>query len=135
MSSFETMRITEEADVIATDGAEVRVLLSLAGGSMAHFQLAGGETSVAVCHHSVEEIWFCLGGRGEMWRRQGDREEVVTVEPGVCFSIPVGTRFQWRSTGDEPLASVAITMPPWPGPGEAYPVEGIWPPSVESGEG
>jgi mannose-6-phosphate isomerase-like protein (cupin superfamily) len=135
VSNFDTMRIPAEPDVVATDGGEVRVLLSLAGGSMAHFQLAGGETSVAVCHHSVEEIWYCIGGRGEMWRRQGDREEVVAVAPGVCITIPVGTEFQWRSTGDEPLASVAITMPPWPGPGEAYPVEGKWPVTVVSGEG
>jgi mannose-6-phosphate isomerase-like protein (cupin superfamily) len=26
-----------------------------------------------------------------------------------------------------PLAAVAVTMPPWPGPDEAYEVTGAWP--------
>ena len=38
---------------------------------MAHFELPPGETSTAVAHRTVEEVWFFLGGRGEMWRRQG----------------------------------------------------------------
>ena len=60
-----------------------------------------------------------LGGRGEMWRRQGDRESVIPLEPGVCLTIPLGTHFQFRSLGPAPLAAVAVTMPPWPGPDEA----------------
>ena len=57
-------------DAIAPDGSDVRVLLALAGGSMAHFELAPGETSIAVAHRTVEEIWFFLAGRGDMWRQQ-----------------------------------------------------------------
>jgi hypothetical protein len=53
-------------------------------------------------------------GRGEMWRKQGGREEVVPVGPGVCVTIPLGTHFQFRSFGDEPLAAVGVTIPPWP---------------------
>jgi mannose-6-phosphate isomerase-like protein (cupin superfamily) len=109
----------------------VRVLLSLRGGSMAHFALAPGQTSRAVTHRTVEEIWFFLSGRGEMWRKQGEHEEIVPVEPGVCLTIPLGTRFQFRSFGDEPLTAVAVTMPPWPGEGEAVIVEGPWLPTVE----
>ena len=99
---------------------------------MAHFTLAAGETSVAVAHRSVEEIWFVLSGRGEMWRKQEAREEIVTLEPGVCLTIPLGTSFQFRSTGSESLAAVAVTMPPWPGDGEAYEVVGAWPPTARS---
>ncbi len=62
-----------------------------------------------------------------MWRRQNDREEIVAVEPGVCLTIPLGTHFQFRALGDEPLAEIAVTLPPWPGEDEAYPVEGMWP--------
>jgi mannose-6-phosphate isomerase-like protein (cupin superfamily) len=40
------------------------------------------------------------------------------------LTIPLGTSFQFRATGDEPLAAVAVTMPPWPGAGEAYEVAG-----------
>ena len=126
LSDFETKRLPVKPDVGAPDGSDVRILLALGGGSMAHFELAAGKTSVAVAHRTVEELWFFLGGRGEMWRKQAEREEVVAVDAGVCISIPVGTRFQFRSLGPEPLAAVAVTMPPWPGDGEACEVEGRW---------
>ena len=74
-----------------------------------------------------------LGGRGEMWRRQGDRESVVALEAGVCLTIPLGTHFQFRSLGPGPLAAVAVTMPPWPGPDEAVPVAGAWAPTEPAG--
>ena len=135
MSKFETMRIPHDPDVVAPDGADVRVLLALRGGSMAHFELPAGQTSVAEAHHTVEEIWYFLSGRGEMWRKQGEREEVVPVEPGVCISIPVGCEFQWRSISDEPLAALGVTMPPWPGGQEAYAVKGMWRATVPSGPG
>ena len=110
----------------------MRPLLSLSGGSMAHFQLAAGKTSIAVAHRSVEEIWFVTGGRGEMWRKQADAEEVIALAPGVCLTIPLGTAFQFRSSGPEPLRIVAITMPPWPGEDEAYSVEELWQANVTS---
>ena len=127
------MRLPAARDVVAPDGSDVRILLRLAGGSMAHFELAGGRTSRAVVHRSVDEIWYVLRGRGEMWRsqaaRQGreGREEIVPLEPGTCLSIPVGTSFQFRALGDGPLAAVAVTMPPWPGEDEAREVSGAWP--------
>jgi mannose-6-phosphate isomerase-like protein (cupin superfamily) len=127
VSAFATKRLPAAPDVVAPDGSDVRVLLSLPGGSMAHFTLAPGETSAAVAHHTVEEIWYVLSGRGEMWRMAGGKEEIVALEPGVCLTIPPGTRFQFRTPGGEPLAAVAVTMPPWPGDGEAYAVEGRWP--------
>jgi hypothetical protein len=40
--SFGTMRLPGECDAIAPDGSCVRVLLRLARGSMAHFELAAG---------------------------------------------------------------------------------------------
>jgi mannose-6-phosphate isomerase-like protein (cupin superfamily) len=46
---------------------EVRELLSLKGAGLAHFELAAGQTSVAVARRTVEEIWFLLIGRAEMW--------------------------------------------------------------------
>ena len=129
MSDFETKRLPLAPEVVAPDGSDVRLLLSLSGGSMAHFELAPGQTSLSVAHRTVEEIWFFLSGRGEMWRRQGERQEVVAVEPGVCLTIPVGTRFQFRSLGEAPLAALGVTMPPWPGDGEAFAVEEFWEPT------
>jgi len=48
----------------------------------------------------------------------------------VSIAIPTGMHFQFRCDGAEPLEAVAATMPPWPGEGEAYVVEGKWPPTV-----
>jgi mannose-6-phosphate isomerase-like protein (cupin superfamily) len=81
-------------------------------------------------HRTVEEIWYFLKGRGEMWREQGGRAEILGVSPGVCLTIPLGTRFQFRSFDGEPLAAIGATMPPWPGEGEAIEVEGPWQPTL-----
>jgi mannose-6-phosphate isomerase-like protein (cupin superfamily) len=124
------MRLPAAPTAIAPDGSDVRVLLSTGRGSCAHFELAGGEVSTAVVHRTIDEIWFFLGGSGEMWRSAGDDDEVVDVGQGVCITIPVGTRFQFRAHGDEPLSAVAVTIPPWPGDDEAVMVEGRWTPTV-----
>ena len=126
MTDFDSKKLPALPDVSAPDGSDVRILLALAGGSMAHFELPPGQTTLAVTHRTVEEIWYVVGGRGEMWRRQGGREETVTLEPGLCLTIPLGTDFQFRTVGDEPLRAVAVTMPPWPGEDEAVPVDGPW---------
>jgi mannose-6-phosphate isomerase-like protein (cupin superfamily) len=130
MAAFRSMRLPKARDVVATDGCDVRILLGLAGGTMAHFQLAPGAISSAVTHRTVEEIWFFLSGRGEMWLKQEGREEIVALERDVCLTIPRGTDFQFRSLGVELLAAVSITMPPWPGEGEAVVVRGKWEPTV-----
>jgi mannose-6-phosphate isomerase-like protein (cupin superfamily) len=132
MREFSTKKLPETADAIAPDGSNVRILLELERGSMAHFELAPGATSIAVAHRTIDEIWYFLTGSGEMWRKQNDREEVVSVGPGVCLTIPVGTHFQFRSFADEPLAAIGVTMPPWPGEGEAYEVEGKWASTMQS---
>jgi len=125
---FKTMMLPDERHVIAPDGSDVRVLLQLTGGGMAHFELPANRVSRAIAHRTVDEIWFILRGSGQMWRRQGDRAESVSLEPGVCLTIPVGTHFQFRSSGQGPLAAIGVTMPPWPGVEEAYEVIGAWPP-------
>jgi mannose-6-phosphate isomerase-like protein (cupin superfamily) len=130
MPAFETMRLPAQPDGVAADGSEVRILLRRQGGSLAHFELAAGQTSIAVAHRTVEEIWYFLAGRGEMWRKRGEQEAVVAVEAGVCITLPVGTHFQFRALGAKPLAAIGVTMPPWPGEGEAYPVAGRWTPTV-----
>lgn len=128
MNSFATMMLPAERHVIAPDGSDVRVLLQLSGGGMAHFELPPGTVSRAIAHHTVEEIWYIFGGTGLMWRLQGARSETVALEPGVCLTIPAGTHFQFRASDDAPLAAVGVTMPPWPGEDEAYEVAGTWPP-------
>ena len=130
MTPFATMRRPARRTAVAPDGSDVRVLLGLAGGGMAEFQLATGQVSTAVTHRTVEEIWYVLGGRGEMWRRQGEQEEVVALEAGVCMTVPLGAHFQFRALRDGALTVLAITMPPWPGADEAMVVAGPWAPTV-----
>jgi mannose-6-phosphate isomerase-like protein (cupin superfamily) len=132
MTSFETMTLPPAPDVLAPDGSQVRILLRLQGGSMAHFRLDPGQTSIAVAHRSVEELWYVVSGRGEMWRKQADRDETVQLAAGSCVSIPVGTAFQFRCSGGDPFEAVAVTMPPWSDADEAYAVDGAWQPQVDA---
>ncbi len=124
------MRRPQERPAVAPDGADVRVLLGVAGGGMAEFELPAGEVSTAVAHRTVEEIWYVVRGRGEMWRRQGPREEVVRLELGVCLTLPLGTHFQFRAEAAVALAVLGVTLPPWPGSDEAIVVAGRWRPTV-----
>jgi mannose-6-phosphate isomerase-like protein (cupin superfamily) len=127
---FATRTIGREPDTIALDGSEVRLLCGLSRGGMAVFSLVAGTVSQAVAHRTIEEIWYFVSGRGRFWRRLGGDEEIVDVGPGVAIDVPTGTHFQYRCDGTEPLVAVAVTMPPWPGGDEAYPVAGIWPPTA-----
>jgi mannose-6-phosphate isomerase-like protein (cupin superfamily) len=126
IQKFETRQLPIERDAIAPDGSDVRILLGLCGGGMAHFELAPGKTLRAVTHKTVEEIWFFLSGQGQMWRKSENQEEIVSVEAGVCLTIPLGTYFQFRAFGDKPLAAIGVTMPPWPGEDEAVVAQSKW---------
>ena len=121
--SFVTKRRATFPDVTAPDGSEVRVLCNTSGGSLAHVTLPPQAVSKAMAHRTVEEAWHFISGRGQVWRRLHDHEEIVDLEPGVALTIPVGTHFQFRSVSPEPLTAVGTTMPPWPGDGEAFAVE------------
>jgi mannose-6-phosphate isomerase-like protein (cupin superfamily) len=127
--AWQTRRVPEDLDALAPDGSEIRLLPSLARGSMVHCTLPAGGVTRAVQHRSVDELWFCLGGAGQLWRRGPDAEETVDLAAGVAVSLPVGTAFQFRATGNRPLELVIVTMPPWPGEAEAMLVEGAWTPT------
>ena len=130
MTGLAITALGQAADVIAPDGCEVRTLAATGRGSMAHFTLDPGEIARAVAHRTVDEVWYFLSGRGRMWRRLGQQEETMEVAPGISLAIPLGTRFQLRNDGDQPLVAVAVTMPPWPGEDEVYFVDGPWPASL-----
>jgi mannose-6-phosphate isomerase-like protein (cupin superfamily) len=127
---FDTKQLPDAPDATAPDGSDVRVLLRLGRGSMAHFELAAGRVSGAVAHHAVDELWYIVAGQGHMWRRLGEQDQTVPLRSGTCLSIPAGTHFQFRADDGGPLAAVGVTMPPWPGDGEAYEVPGEWPADV-----
>ena len=116
----------------ARDGSEIRVLLRGVRGQLAFCTLAAGQTSAAHRHQTIEEIWHCTSGRGEVWRKRGNKEMVVPFHPGVSLDIPPGTDFQFRNTGNEPLTFVIATMPPWPGNEEAVRVSDHWTTSMST---
>jgi mannose-6-phosphate isomerase-like protein (cupin superfamily) len=130
---YETKTLGTGVDATAPDGTAVRLLLSLSGGSMAHFELPAGGVSHAVTHRTVEEIWFVVSGRGSIWRRTEGLEGIYPIGPGTALTIPLGTAFQFRAESDAALAFVAITMPPWPGMEEALSAQGPWAPTVAAG--
>jgi mannose-6-phosphate isomerase-like protein (cupin superfamily) len=117
-------------DCLAPDGSEVRLLPRLHGGGMVHCTLHAGLTSLAVRHQTVEELWYVLEGKGQIWRKQHQDEEVLDLAPGVAVAIPLGVHFQFRAIGADPLGILIVTMPPWPGDHEAVRVPDHWIPSV-----
>jgi mannose-6-phosphate isomerase-like protein (cupin superfamily) len=116
-------------DYTAPDGSEVRLLAAGTRGGLAHGLLPAGTTSHAHVHKTVDEIWYFLGGTGEVWLQTGTEEQIVETYPGVSLLIPRGTAFQFRSTGSEPLLFLVATMPPWPAKEEASPLRGMWAPT------
>lgn len=119
MQHFETKVLPEKYNYLAPDGSEIRLLPVLSGGGLAHCTLPVGGVSRPVYHRTVEEIWYFLDGEGEVWRKLDEKQEVVRVHQGVSLTIPVGTHFQFRNSGDVPLRFIIATMPPWPGEHEA----------------
>jgi mannose-6-phosphate isomerase-like protein (cupin superfamily) len=110
-------RLAAEADAIAVDGLEVRLLAAGVNGTMAHFRLAPGQRGDAVLHDELEELWYCVAGRGWLWMSDTDDRDVapVRIDAGTSFSVPAGAAFQVANDGDVDLDVVAVTMPPWPG--------------------
>lgn len=132
---FATQALPARPTVQAPDGSDVRVLPALAGGGLAHFSLAPGQVAGAVMHRTVEEIWYVLSGGGTMWRSQHGVSAFTPLVPGQSLTLPLGTQFQFRADAHQPLAVVAVTMPPWPGEGEAVPVTGPWEPTAPAAPG
>jgi mannose-6-phosphate isomerase-like protein (cupin superfamily) len=93
---------------------------------MVHCTLRPGQVTQAVQHRTVEEVWYCVAGSAQVWRKSTEAEEIVDVEMGVALSIPLGTAFQFRATGSTPFEVVITTIPPWPGADEAVAVTGLW---------
>ena len=122
-----TVRLADAGTVVAPDGSRICELVLVTGGSMEHCTLPKRTASMAVVHATVDEVWSCVVGKGHVWRRREGAESVVDVEPGVSLTIECGTHFQFRSTGDEDLRLVIVTMPPWPGADEARHVSDRWP--------
>jgi mannose-6-phosphate isomerase-like protein (cupin superfamily) len=126
-AQLNTMKLPEKPDYLAPDGSEIRLLVATPRGSMAHCQLPPNAVTKPVWHRSVEEIWYCVRGRGQLWRQYGSTESVTDLEPGVSVLIAFQERFQFRAF-DQPLELILATIPGWPGADEAVGIDhGKWP--------
>jgi mannose-6-phosphate isomerase-like protein (cupin superfamily) len=119
-------RLKDRADYPAPDTSEIRLLSRGIAGSLCHCTLPAGKISTAVRHRSVEEIWYCVEGEGEVWRGGLEPHEVVLLTPGTSVVIPPRTAFQFRTVSSTPFKLVIVTMPPWPGSKEAENARGHW---------
>jgi len=124
--SWQTAHARPTPDALAPDGSEIRLLVQVGGGSLVHCTLPPGGVTRAVRHRTVEEVWLCLAGRGQLWRHASASDEIVDLQSGVAVSIPLGTQFQFRTIGDVSLELAITTIPPWPGEDEAVSVDGTW---------
>ena len=118
-------RASRALDTIAPDGSEIRLIADRDQGatraSLCEVRLPRGAVTRPISHHSVEEIWYVLEGRGHVWRSPpGGSGDTVDVAPGDALVIPTGWRFQFSADDDE-LRFLCYTSPPWPGPEEAEP--------------
>jgi mannose-6-phosphate isomerase-like protein (cupin superfamily) len=114
-------------------GAEIRYLMGGTTGDMIHSTVPLGQVNRATVHATVSEFWYVLEGEGQIWRRDSSGEEVTDLMPGVSIDIPVGTAFQYRCNGLEPLRFICVTMPPWQGHHEATIIPGPWTPNAPEG--
>lgn len=126
-------------DAIAPDGSEIRFLVpppadvrerraapdrGARTASLVEVRLPAGEVSRPVRHRTVEEIWYVLSGRGELWRRApGGEEHRDPLEPGRVAVIPTGWAFSFSATAEGDLVFLCHTSPPWPGAEEAEPAD------------
>jgi mannose-6-phosphate isomerase-like protein (cupin superfamily) len=67
-STLQMSTLKTDPDYSAPDGSEIRLLLNVKGGGLAHCTLPPAATTLAVRHRTVEEIWYFLDGTGEVWK-------------------------------------------------------------------
>lgn len=127
MANFAARKTPADPDEVAPDKSEVRLLAQRESCGMADFRLPAGTVSPAVEHCTVDGIWYVLSGTGEMWRSQEGHEEITPLDRGLSLTIPVGTEFQFPAGKGAALRIVGLTIPRWPGAGEARLREGHWP--------
>jgi len=134
-------RRAEQPDVYAPDGSEIRLLTDGRHGasqaSVVEVTLPAGQVSRPVYHRTVEETWYILEGRGQVWRCPPDAKAASAppqdVSAGDALVIPTGWRFQFAAGPHAALRFLCHTTPPWPGEDEAVPAEagGLGEPTVE----
>lgn len=121
-------------DVIAPDGAEIRVLVDQSRGatklSLAEALVKPGERTSCVSHRTIEEVWYIVQGKGRFHRLtpNGTEESIEEVVTGEALFIPTGYRFWIENTGPGDLRFLCCDAPAWPGHDEAV----VWATTTQS---
>jgi mannose-6-phosphate isomerase-like protein (cupin superfamily) len=103
--SLGTPQLPVQHHYLAPDGSQIRELLTLSGGNIAHCTMLAGGISNAVVHRTVEVIWYCLSGLSQVWRKLGPVEEVTDLRPATCLTIPVARTSSSATRTNRPCAS------------------------------
>jgi uncharacterized cupin superfamily protein len=97
-------------------GASARELAVALGAKDLGYSITSVDPGRVSCpfhfHHSEEEVFYVLEGRGQL--RQGDgkgEEELIDLLPGDCISFPAGTGIahQFINHGDVPFVYLAMS--------------------------
>ena len=127
---MKTITLPDQPDAKSPAGAEIRFIMDGDTGNMIHSTVPPHQINKATIHQTVNEYWYILEGRGEIWRDNGSESSVTLLIPGTSIDIQPGTSFQYRNISDDELKFICIATPPWPGDSEATYIDGIWQPSV-----
>jgi mannose-6-phosphate isomerase-like protein (cupin superfamily) len=127
---MKTTTLPERPDATSPAGADIRLVMDSERGNMIHSTVPPHRVNRATVHATVWEFWHVLEGSGEIWRDDGSKSIVTSLEPGTSIDIQPGTAFQYRNVADVDLKFICIAMPPWPGDSEASYVEGVWQPTL-----
>jgi mannose-6-phosphate isomerase-like protein (cupin superfamily) len=71
----------------------------------------------AVAPHVHDNEWehmAILQGEGDFIQGEGEAERTLHASDGVTFSVPPGTRHQWRSAGSRAFVGIQVYTPPGP---------------------
>jgi len=125
---MQTKMLQKNPDYIAPDGSKIFLLPETKRGGICLCELPPDSVSKAVCHKTVEEIWFFISGKGFVWRKPAEAENgtIEKIQKNMALTIPHGCHFQFKNTGKRSLRFLITTMPPWPGAHEAFEVQGHW---------
>ena len=111
----------------APDGSYIWKLPDVRHAGLCKCILPADHISSAKRHKTVDEIWYFISGNGQLWRkRDGEKEKVIDIECELSVTIPVGTHFQFKNTGDTDLVILIVTSPIWPGEEETESVLNHW---------
>jgi mannose-6-phosphate isomerase-like protein (cupin superfamily) len=91
------------------DGSTIRELMHTAAQSLAEATLAPGQQTERHYHAASEELYYLVGGEGEM-EIDGERSPVTV---GDAILIPPGAWHQITATGESELRFLCCCAPPY----------------------